>query len=211
VAFYDISVPISSNLPVWPGDPPIEVERTGKIEEGSPVNVSRVRMGTHTGTHVDPTYHFFAGGRTVDTLPLEDLIGPAWVADCRGVPEVTREVLERGGMPDGTTRLLLLTDNSRHWDDPYHPFYDDFVDIAVSGAEWMIERGIRLVGIDYMSVDNIADDNGPAHHVLLPDDVIIIENLDLRHIDPNREYELICLPLKLEHGDGAPARAVLRG
>ncbi|MGH2544826.1 MAG: cyclase family protein [Candidatus Binatia bacterium] len=211
MALYDISVPISEKLPVWPGDPSVEVKRTGKIEEGSPVNVSQLRMGTHAGTHIDPPFHFIPDGRKVNELPLELLIGPAWVADCRGVTEVTADVLENAGIPEGTTRLLLRTDNSQHWNDPYHEFERSFVDIAPSGAEWMVEHGIRLVGIDYMSADNIGDDNAPAHHVLLPNDVPIVENLDLRHVPPNRPYDLFCLPLKIEGGDGAPARAVLRG
>ncbi len=211
MALYDISVPISERLPVWPGDPAIEVTRTGKIEEGAPANVSQLRMGTHTGTHVDPPFHFLADGPTLSEIDLERYVGPAWVADCRGTREVSREQLEQAGIPSGTTRLLLLTDNSAHWDDPYQPFNREFVDIAVSGAEWMVAHGIRLVGIDYASVDNISDENGPAHHVLLPNDVLIIENLDLRHVPPGREYDLVCLPLKIEGGDGAPARVILRG
>ncbi|MBA3534877.1 MAG: cyclase family protein [Ardenticatenales bacterium] len=210
MTIYDVSVPISNQLPVWPGDPAIEVTRTGKMEEGSPVNVSQLRMGTHTGTHIDPPFHFLPDGCKVDELPLERLIGPAWLADCRGTREVTREVLAQASIPGDVTRLLLLTDNSAIWENPTHEFDRGFVDIAVSGAEWMVERGIQLVAIDYMSADNIDDENGPAHHVLLPNDVLIIENVDLRHVPPNQCYELICLPLKVQHGDGAPARVVLR-
>jgi arylformamidase len=207
---YDISVPVSPGLPVWPGDPSIRVNRTGKIEEGAPSNVSRLEMGTHTGTHLDPPFHFVPDGATVGELPLDILIGPAWVADCRGTPEVTREVLEEAEIPEDTFRLLLLTDNSANWDDPHHDFDRGYVDIARSGAEWMVERGIRLVGIDYMSVDHIDDEGFPAHCLLLPNSVIIIENLDLRAVPTGRSYELICLPLKLAGGDGAPARVVLR-
>lgn len=208
--FYDLSVPISDKLPVWPGDPSISIKRTGKLEEGSPVNVSQIQMGTHTSTHVDAPYHFLRDGRKVDELELERLIGPAWVADCRGAEMVTAEVLDEANVPQGTTRLLLLTDNARHWDDPHHEFDKGFVAIAKSGAEWMVARGIVLVGLDYMSADAFDSDGSPAHHTLLPQGIIIVENLDLRDVPPNREYELICLPLKLAGSDGAPARVVLR-
>ncbi len=207
---YDVSVPISDGLPVWPGDPSIEVQRTGKVEEGAPSNVSSITMGSHTSTHIDPPFHFVPDGDTVDVLSLERLIGPAWVVDCRGAREVTGELLQGAGVPEGTTRLLLRTDNSALWDDPHHEFFRGYVDIAQSGAEWMVARGVQVVGIDYASVDNIDGEGFPAHNVLLPNEVIIIENLDLRAVPPDRAYELICLPLKIVGGDGAPARVVLR-
>lgn len=210
MTLYDLSVPISDHLPVWPGDPTIRVARTGKMEEGSPVNVSQLQLGSHTGTHVDPPFHFLPDGPTIDQIPLERFIGPAWLADCRGVREVTRECLAGAGIPPDTTRLLLLTDNAAYWADPQHEFQRDFVDIAPSGAEWMVEQGIQLVGIDYMSADNFHDENGPAHHILLPHEIIIIENLDLRDVPPNQPYELLCMPLKIAGGDGAPARVALR-
>lgn len=210
MTIYDITVPISPRLPVWPGDPSIAIERTGKMEEGDMVNVSQLQLGTHTGTHMDAPFHFIPDGMKLDQIPLDWLVGPAWVADCRGCKEVTADVLDAAHVPPDTRRLLLLTDNASNWDDPTHEFDRDFVDIAVSGAEWMVARGIQVVGIDYMSADSFHDDNGPAHHVLLPNNVIIIENLDLRHVPPNQSYELICLPLKLEGGDGAPARVILR-
>jgi arylformamidase len=210
VAIYDISVPISPRLPLWPDDPPVEVNRVARMEEGSPANLSELRMGSHTGTHVDPPFHFLPDGRTVDELPLEVLVGAAWVADCRGVAEVTAEVLQAAKVPAGTTRLLLRTDSSQNWGEPHHEFDSRFVDLAASGAEWIVERGVRLVGIDYMSVDSPDDEDAPAHNILLPNNIVIVENLDLRHVPPNRAYELICLPLKIVGGDGAPARAILR-
>jgi arylformamidase len=210
MAIYDISVPISPRLPVWPGDPAVEVTRIADVNVGDASNVSRLRMSTHAGTHVDPPFHFLPDGETVDELALDVLLGPAWVADCRGVEEVTAEVLEAAAIPSGTIRLLLLTDNSALWNDPHHAFQRRFVDVAASGAVWMVERSIRLVGVDYASVDGFGDDGFPAHRVLLPNAVIILENLDLRHVPPNRAYELLCLPLKITGGDGAPARVVLR-
>ncbi len=211
VALYDISVPIANQLPVWPGDPRLRIERTSRMEAGDPFNVSQITMGTHTGTHVDPPFHFMANGATLDEVPLERWIGPAWVADCRGSAQVTGEQLEGAGIPDGCTRLLLLTDNSALWENPSHAFKRAFVSVSASAADWIRARGIQLVGIDYMSVDRFDDEQATTHHLLLPHGILVIENLDLRHVPPNRAYELLCLPLKIVGGDGAPARVVLRG
>lgn len=208
--YYDISVPISPGMPVWPGDPAVEVDRVGRMEDGADANVSRLRLGSHTGTHIDPPFHFVPDGAGVDALDLETLIGPAYVADCRGASILDAEVLGGAGVPEGCRRLLVLSDNSALWAEPEHEFHRDYVALDGGGARWLLERGVRLIGLDYLSADRFGSEGYPAHHTLLPEGVIIVEGLDLRGVPPGRSYELICLPIKVAAGDGAPVRAVLR-
>lgn len=211
MTIYDITVPLSPATLVWPGDPPVEVERLSRIEAGDGYNLSALRLSSHAGTHVDPPLHFFQHGAAVDSLPLELLLGPAWLADCRGHAAIGAALLERAAIPAGTLRLLLLTDNSARWGAPSPSFRSDFVALDPSGARWVAERGIRLLGVDGMSVDPPDDGEAVAHRMLLASGTILIENLDLRAVPPDQLFELLCLPLKLAGGDGAPARVVLRG
>jgi arylformamidase len=174
-------------------------------------NVTRLVLTTHTGTHVDPPRHFVHGGETVDNVPLERWIGPCWVADCRAAgPEIEVVDLERAAIPTGTERLLLRTTNSALWRSHPGVFYDHYVGLSLAGAEWVVARGIRLVGIDYLSIGQEHTTNVETHLTLLQNDVIIVEGLDLTEIVPGA-YELLCLPLKVRDGDGAPARVALRG
>lgn len=208
---YDISVPLTSAFPVWPGDPAIQVERRSRMEEGGYCNVSHVSVGTHGGTHMDAPFHFVPDGKRLWELPLDRLIGPCWVADCRGARLVTAAQLDAAGISADVTRLLLRTDNSEWWAEPNYEFHRDFVALSGDGAQWVVERGIQLVGIDYMSIDAFDAEGSPAHHILLPNEVIVVENLDLRTVPLNRAYDLLCLPLSLAAGgDGAPVRAILK-
>lgn len=205
---YDITLPLSSQLPLWPGDPPFVLEQVEAMDQGAHVNVSRLSCSVHTGTHVDAPHHFLNDGRTVEGLSLEALIGPAWVAAIPPeVSLVTAAVLEQAAIPPGVRRLLLKTRNSALWQRDPSRFHPDFVAVAPDGAEWIVARGIALVGVDYLSVAPFQDSD-PTHHVLLRAGVVILEGVDLSQVEAGA-YELYCLPLKLVGSDGAPARAVL--
>lgn len=207
----DISQTVAGGMPVWPGDPEVEVvslrEATPEQEasDDPPSFVSRLSLSTHAGTHVDPPAHFIPGAATVDAMSLDTLIGPAWVAHVTGPGPVTAAQLDAAGIPAGTTRLLLRTENSERDRRTFDP---QFVAIDVAAACWLLDRGVRLVGIDGPSIEPFESPGRRVHRTLLPAGVILLENLRLAAIAPG-PYELICLPLSIAQGDGAPARAVL--
>lgn len=206
---YDISVPISESLVVWPGDTTIRMEQSSHLARGDVATVTHLEMSAHTGTHVDAPAHFILGGDDVASLTLDVLIGPALVAAYPGDDHITAADLAAMSIPAGTTRLLLHTKNSESWENEATAatFQKDFVAITEDGARWLVEHGIRLVGIDYLSAAPFTA-SVPTHRVLLEAGVIILEGIDLSGIDAGA-YELCCLPLKLAGSDGAPARAVL--
>jgi arylformamidase len=205
---YDISLSISPDLPVWPGDPPIELETIASMELGRDANVSHLRTGVHIGTHVDAPHHFLNDGRTVEKLPLEVLIGPTRVVRVPDeVDVITAEVLQAADIPEGSARLLFRTRNSELWRTGEPLFQEDFVAIAADGAEWLVAHGARLVGVDYLSVAPFRE-SVPTHRILLSAGVVAVEGLDLHAVPPG-EYALYCLPLKLVGSEGAPARAIL--
>ena len=205
---WDISVGVSPGLPVWPGDPLIELERYMAISAGDAANVSRLACSVHVGTHVDAPVHFVDGGSTVENLPLDILIGPAIVVELLDVEAITADCLEALALPSGTTRLLFKTRNSGLWANPHHDFYPDYVALTPDAADWVVRRGVRLLGVDYLSVQRFYDPEPLTHFILLGAGVVIVEGLDLRAVLPGR-YQLICLPIKLVGSDGAPARVVL--
>ena len=208
---YDISLTISPDLPVWPGDPGVVVERVEKIEEGAAANVSQLRLGAHTGTHVDAPYHFLGGeAATVEQLPLNMLTGRAYVLHLADeVDLITTSVLEQAGIPPRTRRLLLKTRNSALWARKENEFQTDFVALSADGAQYLVDRRVRLVGVDYLSVAPF-DQSVPTHEILLKADIIVLEGLNLSEVSQGR-YALYCLPLKIAGCDGAPARAILVG
>jgi arylformamidase len=207
---YDISLPISPDMIVWPSDPPVELERVSSMNAGAHANVSRLGCGVHTGTHVDAPNHFLNDDRTVESLPLEVLTGPARVVQLPDdVTVVTSEVLEKAGIPAGTVRLLLKTRNSLFWKRGEKTFQPDFTGIDADGAGWIVDRGIKLIGIDYLSVSPYKQ-SGPPHQALLRPGIVILEGIDLSEVSSG-PYDLYCLPLKLVGSDGAPARAILIG
>jgi arylformamidase len=206
--YYDISLPISSAMPVWPGDPPIRIERVSSVRQGDEFNVSRMEIGTHTLTHVDAPRHFIEQGLTVDRLPLDVLIGPAVVVEPR--PEknlITATDLGQLGMRD-VQRLLIKTRNSDLWTGGPYDFEHDFVSLSKDAAHWLVPKGIKLVGIDYLSIEAFDAREPEVHRTLLENGIVIIEGLNLSQV-PEGRYELICLPLRVRDGDGAPARVVL--
>ena len=205
---HDISLTVTSNLPTWPGDPKVELERVEKIEDGANANVSRLSAGVHTGTHVDAPFHFLADGTTVDTLPLDILFGAVQVVELGDqVDLITAEVIQSSGLIHGVERILFKTRNSAFWARGETEFQTGFVAISADGAEYLVQQGIRLVGIDYLSIAPFKNSR-PTHQILLKAKIVVIEGLDLSQINPG-VYQLACLPLKLGGSDGAPARTVL--
>jgi len=204
---HDVTVTISREMPVYPGDPQIEIKRTLLLEEGDVANVSHLSCGTHIGTHVDPPSHFVEGGIALDQLPLDVLIGPARVVDVGDVDVIDAATVEKTAL-DSVTRVLFKTRNSRLWSSP-HEFQRDFVYLDADAAEILVARGVKLVGIDYLSIEMFNFEHPATHLALLSNNVIVVEGLDLSEVTPG-DYELICLPIKIKDGDGGPARVVLR-
>jgi arylformamidase len=202
----DVSMDVFSGMVVWPGDDAVELRRVQKMEEGAHANLSRIRCGVHTGTHVDAPLHFISGGKTVEQLPLEILSGPAWVAEFPVTQRIRAEELEQAGIPDGTERLLLKTRNSQILEG-LTVFREDYAGLDESGARWVVERKIRLVGNDFLSVA-CRDQTGPVHQVLLGAEVILVEGLLLGKV-PSGACRFTCLPVKLRGSDGALARAMV--
>jgi arylformamidase len=205
---HDISLTVTPNLPVWPGDRSIVLERVSKMEEGQHNNVSQMAMSVHVGTHVDAPYHFIADGKTMEHLKLDVLMGLAQVVEIAGGGMlITAEDLQQAGIEEGIERVLLKTRNSDYWKQAGLPFQKDFAALSPDGAKYLVERGVKLIGIDYFSIAPFGD-SVPTHRALLGAEVIVLEGVDLSQIPAGR-YQLYCLPLKLGGSDGAPARAVL--
>lgn len=205
---YDVSLPISPDLPVWPGDPAVVLEQVSSMDAGAHDNISRLACGVHTGTHVDAPHHFLNDHRTVESLALDILVGPALVLQIPdAVTVVDASVLEKAAIPAGTLRLLLKTSNSSLWERGEKEFFTGFVGISADGADWLVQHGLKLVGIDYLSVAPYHQ-SIPTHRALLAAGIIIVEGLDLSGVQPGT-YTLYCLPLKLVGSDGAPARMIL--
>ncbi|HZA73535.1 MAG TPA: cyclase family protein [Propionibacteriaceae bacterium] len=205
--YVDVTVPLApGRVPLYPGDTALEVTRAQARAEGESANVSKLVCSLHCGTHVDGPAHFFDGESGVDAVAVEALIGPAWVADATSAtPMLDAATLSQLDIPAGTTRVLFKTTNSAIWDAP--SFVEDFVAVTADGAAALVERGVRTVGIDYLSIAPYRDP-APTHEVLLRAGVAIIETLDLRSVEPGA-WHLTCLPLRIPGADGAPARALL--
>src|SRR5438132_4292849 len=202
---YDISVPIRSGGLVYPGNPEISISLEQAVAKGAGANVSRIQFGSHTGTHADSARHFFDDGQTVDQIPLDRLMGPArLVAFDDGVRAIGEAEL-RAANVDEQKRVLLRTRNSALLHQPQ--FAKDYTYLAPDGAKYLVSLGVELVGIDYLSVEQFHSGHHLAHRTLLEKNVVILEGLDLSE-PPAGDYQLICLPLRLEGLDGAPARAV---
>lgn len=203
---YDVSLPLSADMAVYGDDPPFAIEPVSRISRGDGANVSLLRMGSHTGTHLDAPFHFVEAGLTVDDVPLEVLVGECFVCEIASPDAVTVSDLTAGSLPEGCRRVLFKTSNSRLWEDDH--FRTDYVYLDPDAAAWLVERGVRLVGVDYLSVDRFRSGTHPTHLRLLESGVVALEGLDLRGVGQGT-YFLVCLPLKIRGGDGAPARVIL--
>ncbi len=208
MTIYDLSLTISPNLPTWPSDPALVLEQVQSMDQGSLYNVTRITSSVHLATHIDAPRHFIADGATIEQLPLEVLTGPCYVAQLPdGVEAITSDVLERTEITSEMKRVLFGTRNSHLWARDETKFQTDFVGITEDGAEWLVERGVQLVGVDYLSVAPYTDLITP-HVVLLRKGIIVVEGLNLSKV-MRGFYDLYCLPLKIAGCDGAPARAIL--
>ncbi|MBC8496711.1 MAG: cyclase family protein [Chloroflexi bacterium] len=205
---HDISLTISPNLPTWPGDPGITLERISKMEDGANANVTHMSLGVHTGTHVDAPFHFLGGDTaTVESLSLDVLVGPATVVYLPDTDLITAGDLQNADLPPDAVRLLFKTRNSEIWQQGEMQFQEDFVALSADASEYLVGRGVVLVGVDYLSVAPF-NDSVPTHRILLKAGIVALEGLDLSGVEPG-EYHLTCLPLKIAGSDGAPARAIL--
>lgn len=200
---FDVTLPMSPAMPVWPGDSPVRLGRVRSMDRGARNNLSSLACCVHSGTHVDAPLHFIADGKDIPALPLDVLIGPARLVELPEVDEITVASLSKLDL-EGVTRVLFKTRNGRLEPDG---FQKSFVAISLDAAGWLIEQGIRLVGIDYLSVERFGSD-GSVHRRLLGAGVVLVEGLDLVGTPPG-DYTLCCLPLKLVGSEGAPARVVL--
>ena len=205
---YDVTVPIRSQMPVYEGDPGVDIQPWSALAKGDSANVSFLHFGAHTGTHVDAPAHFIAGGRRIDALPLDVLIGPARVVR---VPDEVREIgadFIAGVGLQGVERVLFHTRNSGFWNEG---FRKDFTHLTPEAAHQLVDMRVRLVGTDYLSIEKFHSGDHRTHLTLLGNNLVIVEGLDLSEVAAG-DYELLCLPLKIADGagDGAPARVLLR-
>jgi arylformamidase len=202
----DVSVPLRPTLPTYPGNPPFQLDPIKRIADGASSNVSRLVLGTHSGTHVDAPRHFLDDGESVDALALDLLIGRTRVIEIARRGAILVEDLEAAGLREDI-RVLFKTPNSALWNS--NAFHDDYTYLSPAAAQYLVEQGVKVVGIDYLSVEQFKKPGAPAHRTLLSNDVVIIEGLDLSDAEPGM-YEMYCLPLLITGADGAPARVVLK-
>ena len=211
MTIYDVTVPLRNGVPTWPGDPLVDINDFRSLSNGDSANVTALNFGAHSATHVDAPAHFIEGAAKVESLDLKVLIGEAEVV---AVPEdyyaITEEFVLAHCSP-GAERILFKTRNSAFWNQPKLEFRRDFTYLDLEAARALVQRGAKLVGIDYLSIEKFHTENHETHLALLSHGVVIIEGLNLSDV-PAGKYELICLPLRLQSnkGDGAPARVVLR-
>jgi arylformamidase len=207
----DITVPIKPGMTVWPGDPPVEVDRVCAISQGDESNVSRLRMSVHTGTHIDAPRHFLEDGKTIEQIPLEKLTGQAYVMvigdDISVISKATLEHHPAYNALLKVRKVLFKTGNSMFWPDGTDEFQQNYVGLDASAAQFLAELGMDLVGVDYLSIAPF-DETKEPHQILLSKEVVLLEGIDLSEVQEGY-YDLYCLPLLLEGSEGAPARAIL--
>jgi arylformamidase len=205
VRLFDISLPLSPELLVWPGDPPVEITKLTAFAKGDPFEISHLHVSTHTGTHVDPPAHFLPNGKTADAIDLQPCLGPVLVAALPGRQDIVPEDLQAYDW-NRFKRVLFKTRNTHFGFS--RPFRGNFTALTPAAAEFLTANGVVLVGIDYLSIEREGPNGFPVHHHLLKNNVVILEGIQLAHVQPG-VYTLVCLPLKIKNGDGGPARALL--
>jgi arylformamidase len=203
----DISVPVRTGMVEWPGDASARVERTADMDKGAGCNVSSITLSSHTGTHMDAPLHFILGAPSLDSLDFSAIVGPARIIEISDIGIITEEHLHEHNIETGE-RVLLKTENS-HTNWPEDGFRKDYVALNTGAARLLAEIGVRCIGVDYLSVGPFKGDGKTVHTTLLSAGIWIIEGLDLSNVTPGN-YDLVCLPLRIENGDGSPARAILR-
>lgn len=203
MALHDVSVPVHEGMPIYHGNPGYSSALDSAIAAGATANVTRLEMGAHTGTHIDGPSHFYDGAAGTEALDVDAMIGPCVVVEIpdRGLEPIDRAALEAVAIPGDAERVLLKTTNSNLW--RRGEFTHDFIRLDGSAAEFVLESGIRLIGIDYLSIGD-----QDAHRTLLGQPIVALEGIDLRGIEPG-PYTLLCLPLRLIGTDGAPSRVLL--
>lgn len=206
---YDVTIPVSANTPIFPGDPNVKINLCEAISKGSLVNVSELHFGSHTGTHIDAPCHFIEDGKQVNEIDLSKFMGKCRIIELKN-NEMSVEPKHVEQL-ENVERVLFKTRNSQFWNEPKQVFRKDFTYISPETAKILVEKGIKLVGIDYLSVDKFESETFDTHLILLKNEVVILETLDLREVSAGN-YEIICLPLKYlgGGGDGSPARTILR-
>jgi len=202
----DVSVPLDTTTPSYPGNTAFTIEGVKRIARGDSSNLSTLHMSAHAGTHVDAPRHFFDNAPASESLPLELLMGRTRVAEVRSRKGIDADELATLNLSEDI-RVLFKTVNSKLWGSP--DFHTDYVGVTAAGARYLVEHGIKVVGVDYLSVEVFKQPGAPAHHTLLGGGVIVIEGLNLRDVEPGT-YDMFCLPLAIVGSDGAPARVVLR-
>lgn len=205
--YIDISVDLGPQTVIWPGSCSIEFNKWKDINRGDKSNNTEIKFNAHAGTHIDAPHHFINDGKNTSQISLNKLMGEVLVLDLTGRGEISDSHLKSLGIPMGTKKVLLKTDNSILWQTRVRVFNKKFVALTAEAARWLVKRGIELVGIDYLSVQKYKD-NPEVHRVLLGAEVVVIEGLDLSRVKP-AYYDLICLPLKFVGLEAAPARAIL--
>ena len=203
---YDVSLTIEPGMLVWPGDAPVTMDSVKSIAQGSSSNVSLLHIGTHTATHVDAPRHFIPGASGIDRIDADVLLGRARLFQLPEARHIDRKLLGRLDM-DGVTRVLFGTGNSTLL--RQGQFSSDYAFVTEDAARYMVDTGVKLVGVDYLSVEEFQKEAHPTHHILLGAGIVVVEGLDLAGV-PAGDYELLCLPLKIKDADGAPARVLLR-
>lgn len=205
---YDVTLPISKDMVTWPGDPSVSLNQAKSISKGDKCNITQMQMGIHTGTHVDAPYHFIEDGGKLGSIPIENFIGPCLVVELDSKVIVEKQDLIKHNIA-GYSRILLKTKNSELWENNINSFKADFIALGLDAAQYLVEMNVILVGIDYLSIESPRSHNNKVHKLLLKNDIIILEGLNLSKVKAGL-YELMCLPLKLQHCEGAPARVILR-
>lgn len=203
---WDLTVTIDSSLPTYLGDPSYKRRVVQAITDGKPADVSLLPLSAHIGTHVDAPSHLIPGGKTVDALDLSTMVGRVRVVGYDQPGPITAEFLEGTDILSTDERILFKTRNSQFWEK--HEFVEDYVGLSLDAADWLVKKGTRLVGIDYLSIDAPGAVDLPVHRSLLINDVVVVENLNLTQV-PEGTYQLVCLPMKIGGSEGAPARVIL--